>query len=488
MQKSLYLILIIIVVTIPNTVISQISPDHYLINFTDKNNSEYCIDKPEMFLSKRAIERRKKYGIKITKEDLPVNKSYLDSLRALGLKITNISKWTNSASVYTQDSLLIDTINNLSFVSYVGIKKVRQNDIDSLQLSDSVATTNKKEHTDRFSEKPVLPLSEFKKNKQYSYYKNMYGKSLRQIQIHNCHLLHKEGYKGNGIHIAILDAGFYRVDSLPAFKNIRDNKQIIGLKDFVDSDSIVYDASTHGMKVLSTMAGYIPKKLHGTATEAKYWLLRTEQANSEYIIEEYNWLAAAEFADSAGVDLINSSLGYSTFDDSLTNHSYKELDGNTILVSRAADIAASKGILVVISAGNEGFDKWRYITAPADADSVLTVGAITPNGRRAYFSSFGPSSDNRVKPDVCAIGSPSVVSSRYGKTSIASGTSFSTPIMAGMMACLMQAHPNLSNMQLIEILKKTSSYYKKPNDSLGYGIPDVYAAHLLAKKQEENNK
>ncbi len=488
MRNILYTLFILILVS-KGVAIAQIAPDHYLINFTDKYHSEYSIDKAEEFLSKRAIERRKKFGIAITKEDLPVSRYYLDSLKALGLKIVNSSKWTNSASVYTKDSLLIDTIENLSFISHVGIKKFecKKNKQDTAGSNLLEVTDTSKPHK-QSKNNEIIPFSEFKKSKEYSHYDKIYGKSLRQVQISNCHLLHKEGYKGKGVHIAILDAGFYRVDSLPAFENMRNNKQIIGVKDFVDNDSMVYDASTHGMKVFSTMAGYIPHKLYGTAPEAKYWLLRTEQAESEYIIEEYNWISAVEFADSAGVDLINSSLGYSTFDDSLTNHSYKDLDGKATAISRAANIAASKGILVVVSAGNEGFNKWKYITVPADADSVLAVGAVTKNGKKSYFSSFGLSDDNRIKPDVCAIGSASVVSGRYGKVSAASGTSFAAPIMAGMLACLIQAHPKLSNIELINILRQTSSHYNNPNDSIGYGIPDIYASHLLAKQKEKKDR
>lgn len=441
---------------------AQISPKHYLINLTDKKHSNYSIDKPEEFLSERALNRRSKADISISENDLPVSKFYLDSLKAMGLKIINVSKWMNSVSVYSLDTLLIDTLDRLSFVHSVGLDKVESN---TLEIG--------------FVKKPAV--KKHANNEVDSTYFEKYGNSFKQIQVHNGHLMHNEGYFGQGMHIAVLDAGFYKVDELPAFERLRENNQILGVRDFVDGDRHVYDADNHGMKVLSTMAGFIPGKLLGTAPKASYWLLRSEQAASEYIIEEHNWIAAAEFADSVGADIINSSLGYSDFDDASTSHTYKDLDGNTTLITQAADIAASKGILVVTSAGNEGSSKWKYISAPADADSILTVGAIMEDGRRAFFSSYGPTADNRIKPDVCAIGLPSVVSGTTGNVSSSSGTSFSSPIMAGLVACLWQAHPELTNMDIIDIIKRSANQFQAPDTSLGFGVPDIYAAHLYLK-------
>ena len=441
---------------------AQISPKHYLVNLTDKEHSSYSIDKPSEFLSERAIARRLKANIAISHNDLPVSKFYLDSLKSLGLKIVNVSKWMNSASVFSVDTLLIDTLDKLSFVRSVGLDKVESNVLEMSFFKKS-------------------PVKQFGVEEVDSSYLETYGNSFKQIQVHNGHLMHKEGFHGQGIHIAILDAGFYKVDELPAFERLRTNNQILGVRDFVDGDMQVYDADSHGMKVLSTMAGFIPGQLLGTAPKASYWLLRSEQASTEYIIEEHNWVVAAEFADSVGADMIYSSLGYSDFDDPSTSHTYKDLNGNTTLITRAADIAASKGILVVTSAGNEGFSQWKYISAPADADSILAIGAIMPDGRRAYFSSYGPTADQRIKPDVCAIGLPSIVSGTNGLVSSSSGTSFSAPTMAGLVACLWQAHPELTNMQVIDIVKRSASQFNAPDSSLGYGVPDIYAAHIYLK-------
>lgn len=443
---------------------AQISPNHYLINFTDKNGSGFSLDQPAGFLSQRAIDRRIRYKIAYDEKDLPVNSSYIEGLKTLGLKIHQVSKWTNSAVVFSTDSLLMDTLPRvLPYVKSVGFNKIRkeQNNKDLLKKS---------------------PVRQFGIQSVDSLIAVKYGQSFNQIKMHNGHLLHREGFQGQGMHIAILDGGFYKVDQLPAFDSLRINKQILGTIDFVDNDKEVYDASDHGMKVLSAMAGNIPGQLLGTAPKAMYWLLRTEQTDSEYMIEEYNWVVAAEFADSAGVDLINSSLGYNVFDDKINSHSYADMDGNTALVTIGADIAASKGILVVTSAGNEGAGSWRYITAPADGDSVLAIGAVMHNGSLAYFSSLGPTADERIKPDVCAIGLSPAVQGINGNVTYASGTSFSAPVMAGLVACLWQAHPGLNNMEIMDIVRRSSSLFHAPNNSLGYGLPDIYAAHLYLQQ------
>jgi hypothetical protein len=441
-------------------ILAQVSPNHYLINLTDKNNSPYSLDKPEAFLSKRAILRRQKYHIPYSENDLPVNPTYIDSIKALGLQVVNISKWFNSLTIYSKDTLLIDSLDKISFIKSVGL--------------------NKKMKTIRTSEE-IKPATEIKakehtKIDSTDYY--FYGDAFRQIEMLQGNLLHKEGYRGENMFIAVLDAGFYKVDELPAFDSIRANNQIIGVYDFVDKDTIVYDASSHGMQVLSTMAANMPGLMVGTAPKASYLLLRTEQTASEYIIEEHNWVAAAEYADSLGVDMITTSLGYNNFDDNSQSHTYKDMDGNTAMITIAADLAASKGILVVSSAGNEGFSAWKYIAAPADADSILSIGAVTPEEDIAFFSSLGPTYDRRIKPDVCAMGMPATVSGSNGSISASNGTSFSGPIMAGMVACLWQAHPELNNMQIINAVKRSANRYSQPDTIYGYGIPNFYAAHI----------
>jgi hypothetical protein len=263
------------------------------------------------------------------------------------------------------------------------------------------------------------------------------------------------------------------------FDSLHNSARLLGHKDFVNPGNNLFEESTHGMSVLSTMAGNVPGSLVGTAPHASYWLLRSEDASSEYVIEEDNWVAAAEFADSVGADVINSSLGYTRFDDPATSHTYNQMDGNTCRVSRGADIAASKGILVVNSAGNSGNDSWRYISAPADADSILTIGAVDSYGNIAYFSSLGPSADGQVKPTVCAQGQGTFVVSSSDGVYPGNGTSFSSPVMAGAVACLWQANPTFNNMQVIESIKQSSSRYSMPDSMYGYGVPSLVIAHMI---------
>ncbi|MBI2270731.1 MAG: S8 family serine peptidase, partial [Bacteroidetes bacterium] len=303
-----------------------------------------------------------------------------------------------------------------------------------------------------------------------------YGNSYNQVSMIGADCLHSNGYKGEGMVIAVIDAGFYKVDSLAAFDSLRTNNQILGTRDFVDGGTSVYEDHSHGMMVLSTMGGNLPGELIGTAPKAKYWLLRSENAAPENIIEEFDWVVAAEFADSVGADVINSSLGYFTFDDSTQDHTYADMNGKVALSSIGANRAARKGMAVVVSAGNSGPG---YIGSPADADSVLTIGAVDAGGTLAGFSSRGPSYDNRIKPNVAAQGKGSVVASTTSGTINANGTSFSSPISAGAVACLWQANPGKTNMQVLKAVEKSSTQYNSPDSLLGYGIPNMCVANMV---------
>ncbi len=302
-----------------------------------------------------------------------------------------------------------------------------------------------------------------------------YGKSYRQIQIHQGQWLHQRGFRGKGVMIAVIDAGFIKVDSLEAFESLRNEQRILMTRDFVDNDTDVFHAHSHGTIVLSVITGKIEGKLLGTAPEASFLLLRSENASSEYLVEEDAWIAAAELADSMGADIISSSLGYSLFDNPAMNHSVEEMDGKTARVSLGAQMAASRGILVVNSAGNSGLTDWGIITAPADADSILAVGAVDMEGKYVSFSSRGPSADGRIKPDVMAVGAGTVVTSlntEGGFVDYAYGTSLACPVITGLAACLIQAFPNKSIHEIRESIIRASSLYGFPNDSMGYGIPD----------------
>ncbi len=467
-----FLALLIVIPLFLNT-FAQEKPDSsvyfkYWIQFSDKNGNPFSVNRPDEFLSQRAIDRRVKQNIAVDESDLPVTPGYVDSILATGVKLLVRSKWLNGVAIQTEDSAALQQIDSFSFVSRIGpvaaytiIDTSDTSGIESIPLISSPVLTNN------------LLFDE-----------DLYGTSFNQIAMMNGEYLHELGFRGDGMIIAVQDAGFYKAVEFAAFDSLWSNDRIIGYKDFVSGvDDSVFMKSTHGMSVLSTMGGNIPGELVGTAPAARYWLLRTEDAATEFRIEEYNWAAGAEFADSAGADVINSSLGYTTFNDSAMNYSYSEMNGDRAVVTRAADFAASKGMIVITSAGNQGASSWRYISAPADADSVLAVGAVDASGSVTSFSSRGPSFDERVKPNVTAQGRDVVIVNGSGNLSTGSGTSFAAPITAGLVTCLWQAFPEKAGMDIISEVQKSASYYSAPNDSFGFGIPDFRLAFL--KMQEE---
>nr|WP_321412542.1 S8 family serine peptidase [uncultured Carboxylicivirga sp.] len=422
----------------------------YFVQFSDKNNSSFSLDKPTEFLTQRAIDRRLRQNIEITDEDLPVSEKYIDSLKSLGIDVRYTTKWLNGAVVFSSDSELMDTLSNYGFVSFV----------EMTTRSNYVSTVVK------FNEGQGVFKSKLEEE---------YGYAWDQIRKVNGHYLHENGYKGEGIQIAVLDAGFNSADNMPSLQHLWDNGQIIGYKDFVNPHSDFFSTHYHGMKVLSIMGGEISGSYLGTAPKASYWLLRTEDVATETPVEPDYWVCAAEFADSVGADVINSSLGYYEFDSPFTSYTYQTLDG-TSRASKAAEIAASKGMVVVVSAGNEGDDNWHYIGVPADAKNILSVAAMSPDSTRAYFSSYGPSYDQRVKPEVAAVGYYTAVQSLGGGIEFGAGTSYSSPVIAGLVASLWQALPNYSSLDIINLITSSSSNFTNPDDSFGYGIPDFNLA------------
>ena len=432
----------------------------YFIQFKDKNNSPFSVTNPSDYLSAKAIQRRTNQNIQITDSDLPVNPLYIDSVRAMGASILNATKWLNGVTVDC-DSLTFQNIQTLSFV-----------DSGRQIMRLSAPKENKKK---KFPE--TIPLLS---NQGMMRVSNLdYGNSFNQIHLMNGEYLHNNGFMGDGMTVAVLDAGFYSVDSLEAFDSLRAHSRILGTWDFVANESSVYEDNSHGMQVLSCMAGNLPGQLVGTSPDASFWLLRSEDVATEYIIEEYNWVSAAEFADSVGADIISSSLGYSTFDDSASSHTYADMDGNTTPSSIGADFAASKGMLVICSAGNNGNSSWHYISAPSDGDSVLCIAAVDEYGNYASFSSWGPSADGDVKPNVAAKGQQTTLATTFGGVGTGNGTSFACPVLAGSAACLWQAHPLKTNMEIFNAIQQSANYYQTPGDSLGYGIPNFIVADLL---------
>ncbi len=429
----------------------------------DKANSPYSITNPSQFLSQAALQRRVKQGISIEASDLPVNPDYIQQIKNLGVQVRAKSKWLNAVIVVNADQSQLDAIKALPFVK-----------------SASIAGKMKGKSTD--PEKLETPLlNKVGKNEKISNTFD-YGSSFNQVNMLGGVCMHNQQFTGKNMTIAVLDAGFLHADTLAVFDSIWMNHQVLGTRDFDTGDTMVFEDHNHGTSVLSCIAGNIPGKLTGTAPHAKFWLLRTEVASSERIIEEYNWVAAAEFADSVGADIINSSLGYTNFDNPAESHVYADLNGKTAVASIGATMAARKGMLVCNSAGNDGANAWHYIGVPADADSILSVGAVNALGNHAGFSSYGPTADGRIKPTVCAQGQATVLADAFSNSIITSnGTSFSSPLMAGMAACLWQANPGKTNMQLIEAIKKSASLYYNPDNTLGYGIPNFCKADSILK-------
>lgn len=453
--------------------------DKYFVKFTDKDNSPYSIENPEEFLSQRAIERRERFNIPIDLYDLPVNPQYIEAVENIGVDVYNPTKWLNGVIVETNDPSKIDEIEALSFV---------ESTVKNMKLKSYV---NPGIHHPEKIENPLGLNKPFGMNEKYEgapfalkSTKKIttldYGDGYNQIDQIGGITLHDDGYQGQGMVIAVLDGGFTQTNNMAAFDSLYMNNQILSVWDFVSNSEDVYQGSSHGTAVLSTMGANMPGELIGTAPKASYHLLRTEDTSSEYLIEEYNWVCGAEYADSVGADIINSSLSYKEYDDPAQSHTYQDMDGNTAPSTIGADRAMSRGMIVVNSAGNSGTSStWPWVGAPADGDSVFSIGAVNASGEYVAFSSIGPTADGRLKPNVVAQGSGTVVASIYGGTATSSGTSFSSPIIAGMTACLWQFDPTMRNTDVLNSIMMSGSMAANPDYEMGYGIPDYATATII---------
>jgi len=434
----------------------------YRIQFEGSKDAQFSVHSPEKFLSQRAINRRLKYKIPIDETDLPVNSYFIDSLKRLGLQILHVSKWLNSATVATNDTELMDTIHRISFIT-------------STQLTKPAKEMMPKRIVSKFEEEDTETGNQ-----------DEIEVSENQLKLHHGDYLHQKKCKGEGMQIAIFDAGFSGVDVLPSFAHLIENKQILGTYSFVYNNSYVFDYHTHGTMVLGLLVAQ-HSNYHPSAPNASYWLLQTEDGTSEYIVEEDNWVAAAEFADSAGVDIFTTSLGYSEFNLAQQNHQWSDLNGKTSRIAIASTMASEKGILVVNSAGNSGNKAWKYITTPADAQNILAVGATDIKGEYAYFSSLGYPENEQIKPDIAAFGYNVATININNNIQLGSGTSFAAPIISGLSACLWQAFPTLSNVELMDVIKKSADQYRTPDFLKGYGVPNfAYAFGLMTAMQSES--
>ncbi|MCF6222700.1 MAG: S8 family serine peptidase [Flavobacteriaceae bacterium] len=422
------------------------SQEHAWVYFKDKPDEAAFLASPLSMLTQKALDRRTKQNITLDNKDIPISNTYISSVKnAIGIEVKSKSKWLNALHIIGSETD-INALADLSFVDYI---EFAANNLNASSKSINVIQ-------DKFEVKIDFN----------------YGSSANQIEILNGDFLHQQNFTGNGMTIAVMDGGFLGVNTFTAFQRIRDNNQILGGYDFVNRSTNFYSGISHGTSVLSTMAAFVDGQLVGTAPDANYYLFITEDGSQETPLEESLWVEAAEKADSLGVDVINTSLGYSTFDDSRYNYTYADMNGTTTFITRGADIAFSRGMIVVNSAGNSGNNPWHYITAPADGFNVLAIGAVDGNENITGFSSFGPTSDSRIKPDANAKGGGTTLINGSGNVSTGNGTSFSSPVICGIIACLWQAYPYKTNIEIIQIIKESGHLYSNPRDQEGYGIPD----------------
>lgn len=437
----------------------------YVIQLKDKGNNSFTLSNPVAYLSQQALDRRTRYNIPIDSTDLPVSPSYITQIKNVpNVIFLNASKWLNSVTIQTSDANALTVINTFPFVKLVsGIaSRPGQRNEDFIDKFKNETISDQPSTANRLTEP------------EDDYY-NYGAASFAEVNLHNAQFLHNVGLRGQGMRIAIIDAGFTNYATLLSFDSINKNGQILDTWDFVSRNADVNDHS-HGMECLSIIGANVPGQFIGKAPKANFYLYRSEDAATEYPIEEHNWACAAERADSAGSDVISTSLGYTQFDNPSLDHTYADLNGKTTMAAIAATIAARKGILVFAANGNDGARPWHYLGTPADADSILSVGAVTSNGAVGSFSSYGPSSDGRVKPDVASVGVNTLIQLPSNTIGTGNGTSFACPNMAGIGTCLWQGFPEFTNIKIIRAIQKAGSIYSSPDTRIGYGIPNMKTA------------
>lgn len=446
------------------------SQTKHWVRFSNKNGTPYTLSTPSAFLTPAAIQRRATYGVPYHVTDLPVTPAYINQIEAVNnVTVLYASKWLNGVvvSISSGSATALATINSFTYVSSTSLVNKYKLDMPVIE------------------EPPFIGQQDMRASSSATF---NYGGSYWQTKQLNLDCIHSQGFRGQGMVIAVLDAGFLNANNNPVFDSLFNRGGVLGTRDFVSGGTNVYDDDSHGTMVLSCMAAIKPNTIMGSAPRADYWLLRTEDAPTEKLVEEYNWIRGAEFADSVGADVLTTSLGYTEFDNPAQNHTYATLDGKTAPMSIASNLAARKGLLVLNSAGNGNGGPWSKIGIPADADSICTVGAIDSLSNVTSFSSIGPTADGRIKPDLVARGGNSWVSgtSTVGACFQANGTSFSCPILAGAMTCFWQAHPYLKAYKVLDTLRKTASHFASPNNSRGWGTPNMCAVPITTVFKHNN--
>lgn len=443
---------------------SQAQFTRFIIRLKDKGATTFTLANPSAYLSSRAISRRTKYSIAVDSTDLPVPSSYITQIENIpGVSVLNSSRWLNAITIDTTDPGALAAVNALPFV----------------QSSSGIAARIPTVSPGKKNKEPeIIPLSPSQGRVQgiEGDFFNYGAGSLAEIHLQKGEFLHNIGLRGQNMQIAILDGGFQNYDTLKAMDSLVANGQVLSTWDFVDRELSVVEDHWHGMMCLSTIGANIPGQFVGKAPKASFHLFRTENTSSEYPIEEFNWVCGAERADSAGADIISSSVGYNFFDNAALDHTYNDMNGHTTICTIGADLGAKKGLIIFQSAGNEGNNGWHYLIAPADGDSVVAVGAVNAAGTVWTGSSYGPSFDGRIKPDMASVGLNAMVQGTGNNIGVGTGTSFACPNMAGLGTCLWQGFPEFNNMRVIRALKEAGSKFSSPDDRIGYGIPDMKAA------------
>jgi serine protease AprX len=474
MKKILFFSCIIFFATQANAQFTR-----YIVKLKNKGGTPHTIANPTTYLSAKAINRRTKYNIALDSTDLPITPRYLDSIRLTpNVTILNYSKWLNQVAIKTTDPNAIIKINSFNFVTSTTGLAAKTNFGISIYPSKNKFT---------LEEEIITNTKTTETTQQTSL---AYGSSAAQISIHKGEFLHDYGFLGQNMTIAMMDAGFNSVATNIGIDSLRINNQIKGTWDFVANESSVTEDDAHGFYCLSIIGANKTGTMIGSSPKSNFYLYRTEDVASEYPVEEQNWVAAAELADSIGVDVFSTSLGYLDFDNAVFDYSYLQRNGNTAMMTRGADLAAKKGILVCNSAGNNGngsgsFVDYKYVAVPADGDSVLAVGACNTSGVIANFSAWGPTSSGKVKPNVTSVGVSTAFINLGGTPSNGNGTSFSNPNIAGLITDLWQAFPELSNMGIIDITQESAHLYNAPDGRYGYGIPNMKKAFILGLKRIE---
>jgi serine protease AprX len=468
MKKLFSLLFIIFLVT--SSISAQFT--RYVVRFRNKGGSPYSFSNPAAYLSARAIDRRTRYSIAIDSTDLPPTPSYINQVVSIpNVTLLNVSKWLNAIAIQTSDAGAITAINALPFVQGVTGVAARNGGIEPVGKFQE-------------TEAPVTDAGTNRGNGIDGDYFDYGTISFNEIHLHNGEFLHNIGLRGQGMQIAMLDGGFFSYTTLKAFDSVNTNGQILSTWDFVSGNASVVEDNSHGMQCLSTIAANIPGQFIGKAPKASFHLFRTEDVATEQRIEEFNWVCGAERSDSSGAEVISTSLGYYIqFTPPSVDHPYSDMDGNTTMPAIAADLAAKKGLMVFASVGNDGNEPVnKTLSTPSDGDSVVAVGAVNSNGVLGSFTSYGPSADGQVKPDLASVGVAALIQGAGNTLITSNGTSFSCPNLAGLGTCLWQGFREFNNMKIVRALQQSGDHFTTPDNRTGYGIPNMKTAFSILLK------